>query len=193
MRSPLMVGDRVYLRPLDVGDAEALAWIDATETDTFMWRGPMPTSPLEAEQWIEEMYEHEPPSEINFAVCIKEDDRFIGIVDLEDVDLVNRVAETGSFLGPAEVRGRQYGTEAKHLLLEYAFDRLHLHALRSVVWTTNTRSAAALGKQGYRRAGRLTWVDVKDGRYIDADLFDLTRDDWLAAREAWRASAPSSP
>jgi hypothetical protein len=51
----------------------------------------------------------------------------------------------------------------------------------------NTRSAAALAKQGYRRAGRLRWVEVKDGRYVDKLLFDLTRADWLAARDAWRA------
>jgi RimJ/RimL family protein N-acetyltransferase len=188
MRNPVMVGDRVYLRPLDTGDAEALAWMDAVETDTFMWRGPMPSSPLEYERWIDDLYKDRPPDEIHFAVCLKEDDRFIGIVDLDDVDLVNRVAETGSFLGPADVRNRQYGTEAKHLLLEYAFDRLHLHVLKSTVWATNTRSAAALGKQGYRRAGRLKWVDVKAGRYIDADLFDVTRADWLTAREDWLAA-----
>jgi RimJ/RimL family protein N-acetyltransferase len=60
--------------------------------------------------------------------------------------------------------------------------------LSSVVFETNTRSAAALGKQGYRHAGRMKWMDVKDGRYIDANVFDVKRDEWLAAREAWRAT-----
>src|SRR5437879_6094631 len=129
MRNPVLVGERVYLRPLDKGDAERLAWMDAVETDTFMWRGPMPSSPLEFERWIEDMYKSDPPDELHFAVCLKDDDRLIGIVDLFDLDLVNRVAETGSFLGPADVRGQAYGTEAKHLLLEYAFDHLHLHVL----------------------------------------------------------------
>jgi RimJ/RimL family protein N-acetyltransferase len=192
MRNPMMVGERVYLRPIDKGDAERFAWMDAVETDTFMWRGPMPSSPLETERWVEELYKSEPPGEVFFAVCLRENDTCIGMVGLDDIDYVNRVAETASFLGPAEVRGKAYGTEAKHLLLEYAFDRLHLHALRSVVWTTNTRSAAALGKQGYRHAGRMRWMDVKGGRYIDADLFDLVRDEWLAAREAWRREAGSA-
>jgi RimJ/RimL family protein N-acetyltransferase len=187
MRSPLLVGERVYLRALEAGDGEASARLDAAEADTFMWRGRVPTSPLEHEPSIAEAYKQQPPRRISLAVCLKEDDRFIGDVGIFDVDWVHRTAETGSWIGPADVRGQGYGTEAKHLLLEYCFDRLHLHVLRSEVDEPNTRSAAALAKQGYRPAGRRRWVDVKDGRYVDMLLFDLTREDWLAARDAWRA------
>ena len=44
-----------------------------------------------------------------------------------------------------------------------------------------------MGKQGYRPAGRLKWTEVKDGRYVDGLLFDVKREEWLAARDAWRA------
>ncbi len=188
MRNPIMVGERVYLRPLEVDDADGLATMDAVETDTFMWRGPMPTSPLRHAQWIEKLYEDWPPRDIVFAVCTVDDDRFLGLVGIYRVDWVNRVGETGSFLGPAEVRTKGHGTEAKHLLLEYCFDRLHLHVLQSFVLETNTRSSAALAKQGYRPAGRAKWADVKNGRFVDALVYDVKRAEWLAAREAWRKS-----
>ncbi len=58
----------------------------------------------------------------------------------------------------------------------------------STVFEANTRSSAALAKQGYRPAGRLRWHDVKGGIYRDMLVFDLLRDEWLAAREAWRAA-----
>ncbi|MCA1670291.1 MAG: GNAT family N-acetyltransferase [Thermomicrobia bacterium] len=115
------------------------------------------------------------------------DDRCIGMVGVDGIDYLHRTAETFSALGPAEFRNQGYGTEAKHLLLEYCFDHLHLHALRSSVFAANTRSAAALIKQGYREAGRLKWADVKGGIYQDDLLFDVMRDEWLAARDAWRA------
>jgi RimJ/RimL family protein N-acetyltransferase len=188
MRNPSMVGDRVYLRPLEVEDAGAIAAMDAGETDTFMWRDRTPTSPLEHAQNIAEVYRRQPPGRIALAVCLREGDRIIGTVSLFDIDWVNRTGETGSFLA-ADARGRALGTEAKHLLLEYCFDRIHLHVLRSEVDEPNTRSAAALAKQGYRPAGRRKWHDVKDGRYVDMLLFDVTRPDWLAARDAWRATA----
>jgi RimJ/RimL family protein N-acetyltransferase len=187
MRSPIVVGERLYLRAMEAGDAQLIAELDAAETDTFMWRQRVPTSPIEHDHSIADMYKHLPPRSVMFSVCLKESDRFIGHVGVVDIDWVHRTGETASWLGPADVRGHGYGTEAKHLLLEYCFDRIHLHVLVSEVDEPNTRSAAALAKQGYRPAGRLRWTDVKDGRYVDALLFDLTRADWLAARDAWRA------
>lgn len=188
MRNPLAIGERVYLRAMETGDAEAYAVMDANETDTFMWRRSMPDSPIWAEHWIKEQCKDQPPKDVDFAVCLRADDRLIGMVSIVDLDWLNRTGETASFMAPGEFRGNGYGTEAKHLLLEYAFDRLGLHVLMSLVHEPNTRSAAALAKQGYRPAGRAKWVNVKNGRYIDGLLFDVKREEWLAAREAWKAS-----
>ncbi len=188
MRNPILAGERLYLRPVEPGDAETLARTDAAETETFMWRTRVPTSPLEHEHWIREVYKQQPPNEVWLGACLIAGDRFLGMVGVNEIDWLHRTGETASLIGPAEVRGRGYGTEAKHLLLEYCFDRLLLHVLMSRVDEPNTRSAAALAKQGYRLAGRLRWTDVKDGRYIDSLLFDLTRADWLVARDAWRAA-----
>ena len=187
MRNPILVGERLYLRPLEASDAEQLAATYATEVATFMERGRMPYSPLEFARWIEQLHARQPPRNIDFAVCLKADDRFIGYNGLSDIDYVEHTAESESDFGPEDVRNRGYGTEAKHLLLEYAFDRLHLHAVHSFVWEPNARSAAALIKQGYRPAGRLKWNDVKAGVYRDTLVFDILRADWIAARDAWRA------
>lgn len=189
MHNPMLVGERVYLRPLEPSDAEPLARIDAQEADTFMYRQRFPSSPLEHTQWISEvMYKERPPDSIPFAVCVREDDRLLGVMGVDDLDWVNRTGETFSFLGPAEMRGRGYGTEAKLLLLGYLFEQLNLHVIRSEVDGPNTRSAAALLKQGYRRAGSRKWVDVKNGRYFDMMLFDLTRADWLEADARFHAT-----
>ncbi|MBO0745590.1 MAG: GNAT family N-acetyltransferase, partial [Candidatus Dormibacteraeota bacterium] len=157
--------------------------------DTFMFRERLPTSPLDHLAQIQEDYKARPPRSIGFAVCLRENDRLLGMVGVVGIDWVQRTAETFSWLGPSGIRGQGYGTEAKHLLLGYCFDRIGLHVLRSEVAETNTRSAAALMKQGYRRAGAHKWRDVKGGRYIDEVLFDLTREDWARAHDAWRASS----
>jgi diamine N-acetyltransferase len=187
MRNPVMVGERVYLRPFEVEDAKDLAEASHHETDTFMERGRDLGSPLAFEHWIKELYEHQPPDgEIQFAVCLTENDECIGLIGLEFVDLINGVAETGSWFHKPEYRNKGYGTEAKHLVLEYAFHRLHLERIISIVFEPNTRSAAALAKQGYQPAGRLKWDEIKDGRYQDLLIFDLLPEEWLAAREVWR-------
>ena len=182
MHNAVMVSERVYLRPLEVGDVETLARFEAAETETFYTRGRHLSGPIGMTRAIEETGKQSPPDRIVFGVCLIDGDRLIGEVELEDVDYINRVAETGSWIGPVEHRGKGYGTEAKHLLLECAFDRPHLRVLRSWVRESNTRSAAALRKQGYQPAGRLKWVGVKDGVYTDGLWFDVTREEWLAAR-----------
>ena len=187
MRNPVLVSDRVYLRPLEVDDAKVLATASHYEPDTFMERGRELQSPIAWEKYIKELYEQQPTDgEVQFAVCLTENDECIGLIGLEFVDLINGVAETGSWFHNPDYRNKGYGTESKHLILEYAFHRLHLERIISVVFEPNTRSAAALAKQGYKPAGRLKYDDLKDGRYQDLLLFDLLREDWLAAREEWQ-------
>jgi RimJ/RimL family protein N-acetyltransferase len=187
MRNPVMVGARVYLRPFEVSDAATLARWNVKETETFMERGREMISEIAWEHEITGLYSQQPTHrEVPFAVCLIENDEYIGLVALESVDLVNRVGETGSWMSNPAYRGQGYGTEAKHLLLEYCFDRLHLRVLRSRVFEPNRRSAAALLKQGYKPAGRLAYWDLKDGKHYGRLTFDIMRDEWLVARDAWQ-------
>lgn len=192
MRNAIMVGTRVYLRPVEVADGATLAAHTATETETFMYRGRGPMSSISFAHWVATMQKQQPPRDLAFAVCCITDDRCIGFVGVDEIDWVHRTGETFAQLGP-DARGQGYGTEAKHLLLEYCFDRIHLHAIFATVFATNTRSMAALAKQGYRPAGERKWADVKDGVYRSIQYFDVLRDEWLAARDAWRATQPYTP
>ncbi len=188
MRNAIVVGERLYLRPIEKSDAKSMARGAALEQDRMIERIRLPHSAIAAEAWIDKLYASQPPQDISLAACLRENDRRIGDMTLFEIDYVNRTAETGSWIDSAEDRSRGYGTEAKLLLLEYAFDHLGLHALMSYVWEPNARSAAALLKQGYKPAGRYRFEDVRDGEYRDALLFDVLRDDWLAARAAYRRS-----
>jgi RimJ/RimL family protein N-acetyltransferase len=189
MRNPILASDRLYLRPIEVEDGDLIAEIDAMEDETITNMGGRAAhSPIAARIAIEKAYSSLPPGVVEFAVCLRETDECIGFVGLVDIDWVNGSAETFSSLRPGEFRGKGYGTEAKHLLLEYAFDHLGLHVLTSWVWELNKRSAGALAKQGYRPAGRLKYDGIEQGVYYDDLVFDVLRDDWVAAREAWRAS-----
>ncbi|MFW6075912.1 MAG: GNAT family N-acetyltransferase [Chloroflexota bacterium] len=184
MKNPMMVGERVYLSPVEPDDAMAFARAEAIETDTRLYPPErLPTSPIGFEQMARELGKSTPPAAVMFAVRLKETDEWIGEMGLWHIKWVDRSAETGSFMKPGEFRGRGYGTEAKMLLLEYAFDHLHLHLIWSGVMETNKRSAAALTKQGYKPAGAVRYQTVKDGVYVGDGLYTLTREDWLAKRD----------
>ncbi len=191
MKNPFMVGERVYLRAREVDDGEALTNGLTHDPETFFERGRYPVSPIAWEHYLEQSAKPGMPEDASFVVCLVATDEVIGTLNINHLDLINRTGETSSFLF-APYRNQGYGPEAKHLLLEYCFDHLHLHAICSHVWEPNTRSAAALKKQGYKFAGRLKWDDYKDGVYRDTLVFDLLREDWLEARDAWRQSRQTS-
>lgn len=187
MDNRLLSSEHVYLRPFEQRDAVVLARLYHEEPDTIQfYTGRVALSPLLFEQQIDEWYATEPPAGAQLAVCLQQDQTLIGWVSLWDIDHINRTAESASLMLPG-YRERGYGTEAKHLLLEYAFDRLQLHLITGTTVASNERSQAALLRQGYRPAGRLHWTHTRAGSYRDTLLYDLTRGDWLAARAAWRA------
>jgi len=186
-KNAMLVGKRVYLRPEEKADAKEYAKWARRETETFFDIGRHLTSSVIQEHWADEHQEKDPPEWIWFSVCLRETDELIGAVGLIDVDYVSLFAETGSFFHRAEYRGAGYGSEAKQLLLEYAFEVLGLHMVQSWVYFPNTRSAAALRKQGYREAGRMHWLYSHEGTFDSFVLFDLLADEWRAMpREEWK-------
>ena len=181
-RNAIVVGERVVLRPLEVADAETIARWSRQETETFFQNGRGVRSQAVLAHRFAKMGETEPPSEIEFAITLRESGELIGDNGLYGIDWVHKTAETGTYIYRPEFRNGGYGTEAKHLLLEYAFERLGLHMVRSLVWSFNTRSAAALRKQGYRDAGEMHWVGIGDGGFPGDRIFDLLAEEWRAHR-----------
>jgi RimJ/RimL family protein N-acetyltransferase len=179
----IMVGDRLVLRPLETADAAQIARWSRQETETFFQSGRPVRSQAGIAHLFRTMNERDPPEDFEFAIVLRDGGELIGDNGLFGLDLIDRNAETGTFIYRKEHRGGGYGTEAKHLLLDYAFNRLGLHMVYSWVLIENTRSAAALRKQGYRDAGRLNWVTTRPGEFGAFLVFDLLADEWRASRQ----------
>jgi len=174
----VLIGPRVYLRPLELADAAASIAIERREPDTFMDSGRFPWAAAGKRQFLRDISKADPPGWVRFAVCLRETGQHIGTNGIVGIDLIGRTAETESWFHDPAFRNAGYGSEAKQLLLAYAFERLGLHSVHSWVWGPNIRSAAALLKQGYREAGRMFWEGTKNGEYTHARLFDFLADEW---------------
>jgi RimJ/RimL family protein N-acetyltransferase len=172
------VGERVYLRPLTKDDAPLVARWTRQETETFWDAGRFMYSAPGFQRWTEENQKEDPATHVRFAVCLRENDELIGSLGIAGVNYVHGFAETESEINRPEYRGGGYGSEAKHLLFDYAFNTLNLHSLQSNVIFPNTRSAAALRKQGYKEAGRGHWAFSSFGKFESFVVFDLLASDW---------------
>jgi RimJ/RimL family protein N-acetyltransferase len=189
----IRVGPRVYLRPLQKEDAKVIADWQRKETEGF-WSGGrfMSTAPA-LETWFRSLQEDEPQHWVRFAVCLRETDEMIGIVGLDGIDYHHRRAESESEFHRPDYRGGGYGTEAKHLMFDFAFNTLGLQSLQSWVMFANTRSAAALRKQGYSEVGREHWLTRASGRFENFGTYELLAETWRAMPRTENAGTTAYP
>ena len=191
----VLVGPRVFLRSLELSDAAPVIAALRNDGETsFYDGGRWPGSVLAMRQHYRSIARADPQTTIRFAVCLRSTGEHIGTNGLYGVDYQHRTAGTETFFHDPASRDQGYGSEAKHLLLAYAFDRLNLHSVHSWVWGPNLRSAAALRKQGYRDAGRLGWAGTRGGVFTHGTYFDFLADEWREmATEAPASSRTSAP
>ena len=180
-KNALIASPRIALRPMEKEDAAAIAPTFLAEPESY-GHTRMPFSPLLLSQYWHDLSEHTPSNEVEFAVVLRETGEVIGDVGLYFIDWDNRTAESGSWIYRPEHRGGGLGTEAKQLLFEWAFNHLDIHVIWSWVMTPNERSATALIKQGYRTAGRMDWVGLGPDGPRSFFIYDLTAEEWRAAR-----------
>jgi RimJ/RimL family protein N-acetyltransferase len=189
-KGAIMVGERVYLRPLEKDDGLAIAEWTRQEPDAIWSLGRSMYSAPEYVEWSNKLQKDDPQTWPRFAVCLRENDEVIGSMGIVGIDYVHGMGMTESELNNPAYREQGYGSEAKQLLLAYAFDVLGLRHLESWVAFPNLRSAAALRKQGYKEAGRLHWEYPMDGDFGNATLFLLNADEWRTLPRT--ASSPST-
>lgn len=174
-------GKKVILRPYQKEtDLDLMTvWINDPDITRFLtvWR------PMTKE--VENGYlEGATNNENLFLVIETTEGQPIGSTALHRIDLVNRTAMTGTLIGDKALWGKGYGTDAKMQLLNFAFNRMNLRAIRSSVIAFNVRSHKALLKQGYHQVGVYPKWFFRDGKYYDEILFVLTKKDFA---KAWRA------
>ncbi len=179
----LIGSQRLALRPMQVEDADTIARLIRGEPDASFGHSRFPYSAIAFADWFGEMAEKDPAPDVELAIVLRESGELIGETGLYSIDWIARTAESGSWLYRAADRGKGYGTEAKLLLLEYAFNRLGLNMIWAWVKERNPRSQAALRKQGYRDAGRFTWSGYGPDGFESARMFDLLAGEWRAARD----------
>ena len=194
MSHPFLIGPRIQLRAMEETDAEAfLPWVNAPEMRAFLLVR-FPRSLKSEREWIAAMTaEKEPPANIAWAIELVSDNRLIGAIGMHRIEWPRRRAMTGIFLFPESMRGKGYGTEAKNLVIDYAFAELGLRSLWTTVFEHNQASIHAIEKQGYRRGGVMRKTILVNGVWRDEIYYDLLREEWEAMRGIEPGEAAGAP
>jgi RimJ/RimL family protein N-acetyltransferase len=152
-------GESVVLRPPRESDAEAAyAWDRDPELAAWNGRAPIRISFSAARR--DYLARWEDPSVKTF--IIEAEERPIGMATL--YDFRKGGCELGIKIGPNDLRGRGYASEAVELLVEYAFDTLGLENVRGSTLSHNHRMQRVFEKNGFENVGDGTLLSRYDNR-----------------------------
>jgi len=171
-------GKKVILRPLDKHtDAEKLqCWINDPKVRHNLAMI-FPNTLKNEEDFIDRG--GDATKGVVLGIVIKETGELIGTMALHEIDWPNRNANTGAMIGEKEYWGKGYGTDAKMILLDYAFNTLNLHTVSSMAFAFNKRSIGYNAHCGYRVEGVQKSRLFRAGRYWDRVLLGVSKKDWL--------------
>lgn len=176
---PEMFGERIWLRPIELRDALAIAQASAGGPDEVSIEPVVAVSETAYRNWIQSIDE----SELVWAICRTDEQEAIGTASIRHIDLQHRTAETGMGLLYEADRGQGLGQEVKALVLDFAFEVIGIHTMMCTVDSRNLRSQRSVERSGYSKAGSLTAnIPIGLGQYADTLIYQLMADDWRANR-----------
>ncbi len=119
-----------------------------------------------------------------FATIDKATGRIAGSTRFMKANLPNKRIEIGyTFLGKSWQR-TQINTEAKLLMLTYAFEKLTLNRVELLTDYLNEKSRKAIGRLGAKEEGILrNHMVMPDGRVRDSVIYSIIKNEWVGVKQ----------
>ncbi|WP_169823167.1 GNAT family N-acetyltransferase [Anaerobacillus alkalilacustris] len=170
----MIIGERVTLRALNKGDAQQiLEWVNNPKLK-YLTGTVYPVSEVEHEKWFENKLNDKFNKIFGIEECTNKS--LIGVIGLNNTDLINRNTELYIYIGDESHWGKGLGTDAVKTLIRFIFEELNLHRVSLVVFSYNQRAINAYEKVGFVSEGIMRESLFKDGKYHDKILMALIND-----------------
>lgn len=123
-----------------------------------------------------------------FVTTLRDSGEVVGSTRFWRIEAGNRKCEIGHTWLAARWQGTGVNTEAKYLMLRYAFEVMHCVRVHFQTDVLNLRSAAALRKIGAVEEGVARHERIMaDGRIRDSLQFSIIHTEWAGVRERLEA------
>jgi len=176
MDFPFLIGERVYLRPVEMEDVDRFVrWFNDPVVRLTL-SSATPLNRLREREFVERLYKDS--RDVVLAVVAREGDTHIGVAGLHGMGLPNRSATFGIAIGEKAHWDKGYGTEATKLMLNYGFGTLNLHRITLWVYDFNPRGVHVYEKLGFKEEGRKRESVFRGGRYQDEILMGILESEW---------------
>ena len=172
LHPPTLLTDRLELRPVRAGDAEAIA-SGCADPDVATWLPilPSPYTRADAEAFIAGQVAAPWDGRMDVAVVERASGHLVGVMGLGNHSATYRRAEVGYWIGAAH-RGRGYATEALRALTDWALGERGLYRVMLLADRENTGSRRVAERAGFTHEGSLrgAWTD-REGRWRTIEAY----------------------
>lgn len=171
-------GTTVFLRALEPEDLDLVLAVENDERHWQLSATLTPFSRFTIKKYLEEVHRDIfEVKQLRLAICKKENEEAVGMVDIFDYDPKNRRAGLGIIIFGELERGKGFGFEALQLITRYSFTHLEMHQLYANILEENTPSIKLFEKAGFTRVGlKKDWIRFR-GSYKNELLYQLIHND----------------
>jgi RimJ/RimL family protein N-acetyltransferase len=184
---PTLCGRQVTLRELRISDAASLLSMLSTE-EVARFISPPPTTVTGFERFISwTLRQRAAGTYACFAVTLRGDDTAIGIFQIRELEPGFETAEWGFAIG-SPYWGTGVFQDGATLMVNFAFETIGVHRLEARAAVKNGRGNGALRKMGAVQEGLLRRAFLRNGEYLDQNLWTILDEDWRQAKVIWEGS-----
>lgn len=167
IHEPALRGDTIYLEGLTEKHVSEkyVQWLNDQEICRHNRHGRINNNLQMTMDYVRSV--DESPNNAAFAIMTKKENKHIGNISLNDISWENRSGEISIIIGEKDYWGRGIATEAYRLIINYGFNMLNLHRLKSGMSVRNKAMIRVAEKVGMVKEGIFKEAFFKDGEYID--------------------------
>ena len=175
-------GKNVLLRPPSLDDLSGLI---LAASDGEIWNNPFSLFPSinEMHEYLQELLKSS-NSSLPFIIIHKPSKAIVGSTRFFNIDHKNYRLEIGHTWLAKSYRRTAINTEAKFLMLEYAFENLKCIAVEIRTDVLNTISRNAIERLGAKKDGILRYHKImKDGRIRNTVCYSIIQPEWSTVKD----------
>ncbi|MDU5079762.1 UDP-4-amino-4,6-dideoxy-N-acetyl-beta-L-altrosamine N-acetyltransferase [uncultured Tissierella sp.] len=152
---------------------QIMHWRMKPEVTKYMYTDPVLTLEIQ-EKWFDSIKND---TSVKYWM-IKIDGVKIGVINLRDIDYINRRCTWGYYIGDNSFRGRGIASTLECNIYDYVFNILNLNKFWCEVFSFNEKVISIHERFGSIIEGTLKQHIYKNGEFFDIVMMAITKDRW---------------
>ncbi|HFJ9451982.1 GNAT family N-acetyltransferase [Bacillus tropicus] len=180
-----IIHERAKLRLMDGNDVETLFSIVEGNREIWAYLISKMDSVQDMQQYVQKAIQgYGKGTQIPFAVVDQQTNKIVGSTRLYNISVEDKTVELGQTWYHPSVQRTSINTECKYMLLQYAFEKLHMLRVQIKTDARNEKAQRAIERLGAVKEGVLRNERKLPNGYVrDAVVYSIISSEWPDVKE----------